>query len=515
MASPKTLAVVFLALLGAACDNGSGSTTDVVPGAPAILMPRPGGTVNSSTVQVELPTIPDAVRYEIGLFGTGVAPLQAPEPVVGDDEVARLSMVAPIQVASSTTPSASFENLANGYYAIQYDAIGEQGEILGRSSFDNFRVLDVQEFFPDTEVVVHEPDLVQSGHRLLCFIGQLGGGLRQLMAIVNLEGEVVWNWEGPEAPGLIMAPSLKSDGSGVRAIRLIRGSDGRFSGWITEVDWDGNITYEAPLPNDADGRRIVPHHELEELPDGRLLYLGWEWREYPTGPGGTMIPAEGDIIQIFNPATNQVDWSWSIFDHYTPLTRPTPEEADPALSGFGTDWSHANGIEWDPTNSIFWMSVRHFDALIGVEFPGGNTVEIGPQGMGGFLFSHQHAPELQADGSILLWDNGNITNPPQPYLPLNYQELSYVRQIEFDLNAQTAGEVFSWTDGFYDRAVGDADRLPNGNILVTHGLQQKLVEIDGQGNKVWELRFTSPLGEPFNIYRSDWIDSALLPAELR
>lgn len=510
MAYPRFLTLACVTLILAACDGSSNSTPEVLPSAPSVLMPRPGGTVNSNTVQVELPPIADAVRYEIALFGSQVAPARAAAGT--GDEVALLSMVAPLRVIQSTTGSASFENVADGRYSIRYDAFDQNDQVIGRSSFDAFRVLDVQEYYPTTEVTVFERGFVQPGYRLLNIVGAFDG--RQMMSIVNLEGETIWNWEGPETPGILMAPTVLQDGSGIRALRLFQGSD-RLAGWIFEVDWDGNITYEAPLPNDNEGRRIVPHHELDTLPDGRFFYLGWEWRDFPTGPGGAMETAEGDIIQIFNPVTGQLDWSWSLFDHFTPLTRPVPEQAQVGASQVGSDWSHCNGIDWDPTNQMFWLSVRHFDAFLGVRYPSGTVVEIGPEGIGGFMFSHQHAPEVQADGSILFWDNGNITNPPQPYLSSNYVQVSSVRQIEVDLNAQTANTVFSWSDGLYDAAIGDADRLPNGNILVAHGISQKVVELDPQGNKVWELQTTSTTTEFFGIYRSDWVDPQLLPADLR
>ena len=485
MSSLRLAVALTTALLVSACNSGSSSSTPPVGSTLTVLTPRNGGTVNSTDVVIDLPMVTDAVRYEVEI-STILSPI-APS-------VARV-VAEESTLLNSEGEAVTFENPMDGRYEVFFRAFDAADELLVESDRSEFRVLHVQDYFPTLDVTVDDRDQVQEGYRLMNFVGGLGGQ-RQIMAICNLYGEVIWNWEGPEFPGFIMAPTVKSDGSGVRAMRLFA-RDGQLATIVFEVDWDGQVTNEFEISN---GRAV--HHELDELPDGRLYALGWEYATF----GG--VEAEGDTIEVFDAQTGEVEWSWNIFDHVTPLERPVPEEIDTGLSGRGTDWSHANGIDWDEQNQIFWVSVRHFDALLGVRFPSGEVVEIGPWGFGfenGLLFSHQHAPEIQEDGSILLWDNGNNRDP----------QLSSAKIIEFDLDQETASVTFEWTDDLYDAAVGDTDRLPNDNILVTHGFSRKLVEITASGEKVWEMTTTSPLMQFFAIYRADHVPGELIPESLR
>lgn len=485
MSSLRLAVALTTALLASACNNGSSSSTPPVGSTLTVLSPRSGGTVNSTDVVIEIPSVTDAIRYEVE-----VARILTPAA----PSVARV--VAPNSVLlSSEGEPVTFENPMDGRYEVFFRAFDEADEMLLESARSEFRVLHVQDFFPTIDITVDERDQVQEGYRLVCFVGGIGGQ-RQMMCVCNLYGEVIWNWEGPEFPGFIMAPTVKPDGSGIRAMRLFA-RDRQLASIVFEVDWDGQVTNELELSN---GRAV--HHELDQLPDGRLYALGWEYATF----GG--VEAEGDTIEVFDAETGEVEWSWNLFDHVTPLERPTPEEANASLSGRGTDWSHFNGIDWDEQNQIFWISARHFDALLGVRFPSREVVEIGPWGFGfedGLLFSHTHAPEVQADGSILLWDNGNNLDP----------QLSSAKVIEFDLEQETASVTFEWTDNLYDQAVGDADRLPNGNILVTHGFSRKLVEVTSSGEKVWEMTTESPLMEFYALYRADHVPAELIPESIR
>ena len=211
---------------------------------------------------------------------------------------------------------------------------------------------------------------------------------------------------------------------------------------------------------------------------------------------------EGDGLELVDPATNQVLWEWNMFDHYDPTDWVVPEAARLGLSGRGVDWSHSNAAVWDPDRSLIWVSVRHFDQFIGIDYPSGQlAILLGNRGLGGpDLVSHPHAPEVQADGSLLFFDNGNLRTP----------QISSARIIAFDAQAGTSETTFVWQDNppFYDRAVGDADRQPNGNILITAGVSGRIIEITPQGEKVWELAIDNPATW---VYRTHQVDESLIP----
>ena len=134
------------------------------------------------------------------------------------------------------------------------------------------------------------------------------------------------------------------------------------------------------------------HHDLGPGPGGMRMYLRYTFEEYE----GALF--EGDGIEIVDPATNAPLWSWNLFDHFRPEDLlDIPELGAPGRSGVegSGDWSHANAIVWDEARSLIWMSVRHFDRLIGIDYPSGDIrITLGKGGIGGAeLMSHQHAPE--------------------------------------------------------------------------------------------------------------------------
>ncbi|MBK8977274.1 MAG: aryl-sulfate sulfotransferase [Planctomycetes bacterium] len=468
-----SLATVVLALTG--CTD----TSDSPPVGPAVVSPRPGGVVNVATPTLELAPIFSAIYWEVVI---------TPETGLDEDPI-RLT----VRELTSTLPP-----LGDGDYRLEYEAFDALGGTVAVGPVTHFRVLRTPEVFPELDVTVADTGSAQPGYRLINFIGGPNGYV-QMLALVNLRGEVVWWYEGADFPGLFMAPTVLDDGSGILVIFAggqIQAQ--RLTGRVVRLGWDGAIEYLTP-------ETVVAHHECDVLPDGRYAYLGFTWREFE----GNVI--EGDTINIIDPVTGDLQWSWDIFDHITPIDWPTPEQTALGFSGYGGDWSHSNGFDWDPTNSVFWLSVRHFDALLGVHYPTGEVRYIlgysalpGLPGIGGpDLMRHQHAPEVQADGSILLWDNGNGRLNP----------VSKAERFSFDLTARTVDTEFSWDEGAFDPAIGDADRLPNGHYQITHGIRPKIIEVDEQGQKVWEL--SGPQGGSWWFYRSDWVPAELVPAALR
>ncbi len=138
---------------------------------------------------------------------------------------------------------------------------------------------------------------------------------------------------------------------------------------------------------------------------------------------------------------------------------------------------------WDEKRSLIWVSLRHLSRIIAIDYPSGNIREVfGDGGLGGAaLASFQHAPEIQSDGQILFFDNGNTRTVQE----------SRIVQFQWDEVNDTVAESFVWktAPSFFDRAVGDADRLPNSNILVTSGTNARLIEITTAGDVVWDMRF--------------------------
>jgi hypothetical protein len=168
----------------------------------------------------------------------------------------------------------------------------------------------------------------------------------------------------------------------------------------------------------------------------------------------------------------------------------------------GKDWSHSNACVWDEKRGLIWVSVRHLNRILGVEYPSGNVrVTLGQRGIGGDdLVSFQHSPEVQEDGSLLVFDNGNTRIPPY----------SRVVQLQWDEALDTVTELAEWreTPDYYAGAVGDSDRLPNGNILVVAGTLRRVFEITPSNENVWEI---SNDDTRYWVYRAEHVAADEIP----
>jgi hypothetical protein len=88
--------------------------------------------------------------------------------------------------------------------------------------------------------------------------------------------------------------------------------------------------------------------------------------------------------------------------------------------------------------------------------------------------SSQHNPTWLENGRVLVFDNGSRRN--------------YSRVIEVD----RASSEIAWEytgkprDSFFSMNVSGAQRLPNGNTLITEGRSGRLFEVTPDGTVVWE-----------------------------
>jgi len=185
----------------------------------------------------------------------------------------------------------------------------------------------------------------------------------------------------------------------------------------------------------------------------------------------------GDVLAEVN-AEGEVDWTWSTFDHIDPLAHHTfdlhtPFWELPPYDGVDTpkDWTHANAVV--PIEDDWLVSMRNVDWLIRVDRETGEIVwRFGPEGdfelsEGARWHSRQHAPEVLENGNILIYDNGNAR------ADAGEEEMPWSRVVEFSLDTETgvATEVWSYAgdEEYFSMLVGDADRLANGNTLITDG----------------------------------------------
>lgn len=358
-----------------------------------------------------------------------------------------------------------------------------------RAPLHEFCARRVPAYFPQLSLVQVDPARASGGYKLFNLMRLFGPEpARPILVLVNAAAEIVWWYEHPQERAILEDARALPEQALLFIVRDTAGVD-PITSVAYEMSWDGVVAWRS-RPG------VQVHHEVGPGPDNGWLCLTYR---HETVDG---ITYEGDGLELIDRVTGDVRWSWNLFDHFRPEDHVVPESARNAISGIGVDWSHSNAAVWDPTRGLIWVSVRNFDRLIGIEYPSGAIrVTIGQDGLGGpDYMSRQHAPEIQPDGSILLWDNGTWHMPAQ----------SRAKQFRFDEATGAFEPLFEWSPSpaLFDRAVGDADRLPNGNILVTAGVSGRIFEVEPSGDVVWELA----VSDGDWIYRAQQVPPAFIPS---
>jgi hypothetical protein len=426
---------------------------------------------------------------------------------------------------------------------------------------------------PEIELVASDADQMAPGLTLFNVIKPLpppedvepgdepNGGL--LMA-VDETGEVVWYLSTPAAMGDVeLVPGgmlVEVNNTIAREIDLLGGIEGEFAGRMAterfpEDQYGRALASVDALPVDVDSF----HHEVSRLPSGNLLSLTTELRETPGFDGprcGEPADQFDGTYQIITDTVVEVDpdgnvvGRWPLYDILDPVTDvatlamcrnmfanvvPTWMYADRS----GVDWSHGNAVTLDEERNALIVSLRHLNAVLAIRYaddddgPAGELLwRLGPGGdlelTEGEWQYHQHAPEVEDDGSLLVYDNGN-TRPgttDDPATPDGEPVYSRAVLYEVDDDAGTVRQIWEHRaeiDGepAYAFFLGDVDRLPNGNVLITHGgladradgVTAQLIEVvpDGPsgGDVVWELR----LSDDNNVYRAQRLQSLYTPSQ--
>jgi hypothetical protein len=171
-----------------------------------------------------------------------------------------------------------------------------------------------------------------------------------------------------------------------------------------------------------------------------------------------------------------------------------------------------NAVSLSPFDGNLVLSVRYQDWVVKIDYRNGegdghviwrlgqdgdfteNSMDPNP------WFSHQHNAHYINDSTIILFDNGNTRRAGDPIADSRGQVW------KLDEQAMTATLVFNGDLGNYSSALGAAQRLSNGNLSFTSGLQGQAPNIFGQsievrpdGSKAYVLEVNSREFRSFRI----------------
>lgn len=199
-------------------------------------------------------------------------------------------------------------------------------------------------------------------------------------------------------------------------------------------------------------------------------------------PSGNIVFAdmERERISIIDLEKRDVVWSWNASQYYEAPDDPTK-----------TDWLHINDVD-RIGDGRFLVSVRNANQLVIIE-RGQGVVEVINENGDEDVLNKQHSPQWLGENATLVADSDNrrVVEP-------HWNETTGTWEVTWSVS-KVDGIRFDWPR--------DADRLPSGNTLITDSRNNRVVEVNENGNLVASYR-TSPL-----LYEADLAPYAELPAD--
>lgn len=270
---------------------------------------------------------------------------------------------------------------------------------------------------------------------------------------------------------------------------------------------DGGIVWASPdthcqAPPPPPFAREGAHHEVFPMPEAapngaNFLVLEYDNRIIPFGSNPNLA-WQGDRAREYDRHTLEVVWEWSVFDGVSLHDHLPPSH--PHWPGPGGDWTHTNSVVYVLAQNSVYLSLRRQSRIVRVDYATRQVVyHMGedsfpandvPPGFGDNLFSAQHAPQVLANGHLLVYDNGNYIEP------LANPRVSRAIELYVDhlANPPLALPVWSFplvqedlvTPAYAD-AAGKSERLPGGHTISSDARNANLLECDEDGELVWFL----------------------------
>jgi hypothetical protein len=275
------------------------------------------------------------------------------------------------------------------------------------------------------------------------------------------------------------------------------------------------------LTHTNDSRANVADAPLE---DDRLIEVSWN----------------GDIV-----------WEWLASDHidelgFSAAARNAIKAAPGAAANRGFDWLHINSASYigpnhwfdegdqrfAPNNVLISSRQASFLAIVGRD--GKIVWRLGPdfseskelRAIGQIIGQHNAhiIPKgLPGEGNLMVFDNGGASGYgfPNPNAPNGANSFARASSRVLEINPVKLELVWSYTGPrFYGSNISGAQRLANGNTLITEGPNGRVFEVTKNRQIVWEYIYPAFSGanSSNSVYRAyrlpyDWIPQVARPNE--
>lgn len=244
-------------------------------------------------------------------------------------------------------------------------------------------------------------------------------------------------------------------------------------------------------------------HEFKLTDAGTAIFVAYPVLPFDLSPvdGPSDGWIYGSVVQEVDVETGEVLFDWDGMEHID-LTETHRERKDDEGESQAKPFDpvHLNSVVRD--GDAFLLSARHTSTVYKVDRRTGEVVwRFGGERSDiavpeGGEFGWQHDAQRQPDGTLTIYDNHD-----------NAQEtdsVSAALRFRIDESAMTAELVQALRhEDRYGYAMGNAQWLEGGHVLVGWGMDPYATEFDVDGKVVWEM---SGLGAgSYRSYRSPWV----------
>lgn len=359
--------------------------------------------------------------------------------------------------------------------------------------------------------------------------------------LVDMEGNEVHRWTITGFP-----PKMLPGGSLVGCTGVFPTSYDCVQ--MLQVSWEGDIEWSfddfAALREGETAARH--HHDFQRdgnpvgyyapghafMSEANTLVLAHDITSAPEIRDGDM---DDDVIYEVDWAGERTGFEWRGVDHIAEFGFDQAAlDNIKSISATRLEWLHGNAIsrlgpnrwydagreEFHPQNILY--SSRRANLILIIDHATGDVVwRVGPdfagrpeEALGQFM--GQHMPHmipagLPGAGNILVFDNGTGAGYGRTTPRREWSRVVEFDPTTFEIVWQYGSE--SGTDRFVSPIVSGAQRLPNGNTLITIGVSGHLIEVTRSAEIVWEYQYdASSSGSNASwVYRAYRIPPEWLP----
>ncbi len=328
-------------------------------------------------------------------------------------------------------------------------------------------------------VIVYDRDRAYKGYNLYC------SRVRPEVRLIDMQGNLVHVWTYPPDSVNTWDHAVMLGNGDVVLIEKFK--------YLLRLDWDSNPVWR---------NRMEVHHDVMPLADGTFYTIVRDIREHRglqvRFPAIVRLSADGLEIDRWSTYENWEEMGAvldrrsfldTVLDSLIATGNAALADEDlhkrPSLRKYSRgnrvyDYFHLNTISLLPETPLagdprfrpgnLLVCFRNVNQIAILD---GDSKEI-LWAWGEGELEWPHHPTMLADGSILVFDNG-VERKSSRVLEVDPE----TRRIEWQYRGDPPGT-------FYTYEKGSAQRLPNGNTLISEGNEGRAFEVTRTGEIVWE-----------------------------